>query len=142
MKEFFDFITKLLPQPLLIAIAITGCVYFVVYYQYSYHSYGDAFRDPKFRSAAVIILAACLLYMTNAPSKPIRSAETHPVVLVPQFLNDVDDTYRNPFVAELNSRLNQSLGRDAKVERIRTFVSDEKSAQAIMIDYRASAIIP
>ncbi len=141
MKELFDFVTKLLPQPLLIAVVTTGCVYFSLYYHYSYHSYGDAFRDPKFRSAAVVIFAVCLFYMINVNSVRVKPDGTRPVVLVPQFLNDVDDTFRNPFISELESRLDRSLGRISTVIRIRTFVSDEKSARAILADYGASAIL-
>lgn len=141
MKELFGYLIKLLPQPVVIAIVLIACAFFAIYYQFSYRSYSDAFRDSKFRTIAVVGFAAALLYIINAPKLAQDSPHTKPVLLVPQFANDNDDTYRIPFVSEIAVRLDATLSRAGTVERIRAFVGDPEAARQTMTLYGASAIL-
>lgn len=140
MKELFDYVTKLVPQPFLIALLVSGCVYFAVYYQFSFQSYGDAFRHPWFRSAFVICIATAFLYVINSPQIE-RTGDKPPIILVPQFLSDNDDTFRNPLVAEITTKIAQVMGREDAVLRLRSFVNDRQAAIATMRDYGVNAIL-
>ena len=94
MKDIFDYILKTLPQPMVIACVAVGIVFFAIHYQYSYQSYGDTFRDNKFRTAAVIILAAAILYLLNKPDVQTPDVASRPALIVPLFQNDADDKCR------------------------------------------------
>lgn len=141
MKVIFDYIIKNVPQSFVFAILAVTLAYFAIYYHYSYKSYGDAFRDPKFRSAAIVILAFTLLYVVNKHPTESSNTDLSPLLIVPKFQNDTDDKCRSPFVAIIESRLDGTLGRPGTVQKIRSFVMEAKSAEYTLEEYGAIAIL-
>lgn len=141
MKEIFNHILRILPQPLLFALLAIAVTYFALYYHYSYQTYGDAFRDAKFRTAAIIILAIAFVFLINERPTTSVSKDVGPVLIVPKFFNDADDKCRAPFIASVEFQLDATLGRTGTVQLVSSWVNDKESAEYTLEYYGGTAIL-
>jgi hypothetical protein len=91
MDKLFEQVLKHLPADIIPIALAAAAAFFGIYYYKGFRSYTDVPHDSLFLSTIVVVVAGFLLYRFNKTNEPLpTAADPAPLLLVPEFVDDVD----------------------------------------------------
>src|SRR5262249_9204744 len=123
----------------LVGLLALGIAFFATYYARGYRAYGDVLQDTFLRNAAVVIVAAAVIFWLNADR--VTRPRATPVLVVPFFVNYEHDQYRTALTSQIEERLNAALRKNGTVFKLPSFLNDDATAKQIAHRYSASAVL-
>ncbi|TBZ20407.1 caspase family protein [Rhizobium leguminosarum] len=142
MDKLFEKIVEAVPLELLPFLLMICAFFFGVYYYYGYRDFTDVLRSRIFLTGAVVLVATfAVASILKTPAIAPAKASAQPVLLVPNFENDIRDQYHSVFLQQVRASFSR-LGLDVEaVVPVDAYITDAKAAALHMQRYNAQAAI-